>query len=214
MKLTLSRLALCCSLLGVCLPSPAQGRQPLPSGRYHLRANDEIKVSYHLTPELDATVSVQPDGFVVLPGIGDIKLGGLDLEEATQAITGKAEERLNHPEVTVTLTQFDKPHFFVGGRVGKPGQYTLNGPLSALQAIQIAEGFQDSADEMQVLLIRPVGDGIGETHVLDLKRSRKHAKTAEFFVQDGDTLIVNRNKMDTVTKFVRLLNPGVYVPIT
>ncbi len=200
--------------LALCLaPALCQNRELLSTPRYHLRANDVLKISYHLTPELDATVSVQPDGFIVLPGMGEVKLSGLDLHQATEAITEKAAQRLNHPEITVEITQFEKPHFFVGGRVGKPGEYTLNGPLTALQAIQVAEGFQESARQTQVLLIRPIGDGLGETHVLDLHRHAKQEKVAEFLIQDGDTLVVSESKLNIVTKYMRLVNPGVYVPV-
>ena len=203
-----------CCLLICCAAAHSQNRELLSAPRYHLRANDVLKVSYHLTPELDATVSVQPDGFVVLPQIGEVKLTGLDLQQATQAITDKAAQRLNHPELTVEITEFEKPHFFVGGRVGKPGEYTLNGPLTALQAIQIAEGFQESAKQTRVILIRPIGDGLGETHVLDLRRTAKQGKTTEFLIQDGDTLVVSESKLNVVTKYMRLVNPGVYVPVS
>ena len=64
------------------------------------------------------------------------------------------------------------------------------------------------------MLIRPIGDNLGETHVLDLRRKPKQGKTAEFFIQDGDTLVVSESKLNVVTKYMRLVNPGVYVPVS
>ena len=207
----------CCAIaisFGLWVPALSAQHEVLGVTRYHLRANDVLKVTYHLTPELDANVSVQPDGYVILPRIGEVKVAGLDLKDATRAITQRATDQLNNPEVTVEITQFEKPHFFVGGRVTKPGQYTLNGPLTALQAIQIAEGFEESANEKQVLLIRPIGDGIGETHILNLKRDRRTVRSVEFFIQDGDTLVVSQSKFNVVAKYLKLINPGVYVPLS
>ncbi|SEC61135.1 polysaccharide biosynthesis/export family protein [Terriglobus roseus] len=204
------------ALLGLvlCAPLTTSGQfLHHGTGRYQLRSNDEIKVTYHLTPDLNATVSVQPDGYVALPEIGEVRLAGLSLDEATEAITMKAAARLNKPEVSVEIVRFEKPHIFVGGNVGKPGQYTLNGPLTALQAIQVAEGFKDTANMKHVLLIRPIGEGVGETTVLNLKRSGSKHTTTETFVQDGDTLIVPENNLTAVSRYVKLINPGVYYPL-
>jgi polysaccharide biosynthesis/export protein len=183
------------------------------TGRYQLRANDEIKVSYHITPDLNATVSVQPDGYIVLPEIGDVRVAGLTVDEATEVITKKASQRLNAPEVTLTITKFEKPHFFVGGYVGKPGKFTLDGPITALQAVQMAEGIKDTGNQKHVILIRPIGDGVGETHVLNLKRSGNGKNTQEFFVEDGDTIVVPESTFTAVARYVKLINPGIYYPI-
>jgi polysaccharide export outer membrane protein len=205
------------ALLGLVLCAPIAMRSQFlhhgGTGRYQLRSNDQIKVTYHLTPDLNATVFVQPDGFVALPEVGEVRIAGLSLDEATEAITMKASARLNKPEISVEIVKFEKPHIFVGGNVGKPGQYTLDGPLTALQAIQVAEGFKDTANMKHVLLIRPIGEGVGETTVLNLKRTGSKHTTTETFVQDGDTLIVPENNLTAVSRYVKLLNPGVYYPL-
>ena len=53
-----------------------------------------MEVHYRYTPEFDQTVTVQPDGFVNLQIVGDLKLQGLTLEQVKAAILEKASRRL------------------------------------------------------------------------------------------------------------------------
>ncbi len=40
--------------------------------RYKLRPGDAFDVSFELSPEFNQTVTVQPDGYITLRGIGDV----------------------------------------------------------------------------------------------------------------------------------------------
>src|SRR4051794_34771551 len=42
-------------------------------GRYLLRAGDVFEVQYRLSPEFNQTVTVQPDGFVMLQVAGEVR---------------------------------------------------------------------------------------------------------------------------------------------
>ena len=135
--------------------------------RYRLQPTDIVEVHYRYTPEFDQTITVQPDGFVTLQIIGDLKLQGLTLEQVKAALLEKASLRLKDPEITLVLKDFEKPYFVVGGEVGSPGKFEMRGQVTALQAIAMAGGFKTaSAKHSQVILFRRVGpDQIGSAHV-------------------------------------------------
>jgi len=88
---------------------------------YKLQPEDKVEVQYRYTPEYNGTVALQPDGYVSLPLIGEVKLSGKTLEQARVAIVAKAAERLADPEVTVLLKEYVKPYFVVAGEVARPG---------------------------------------------------------------------------------------------
>ena len=90
--------------------------------RYRLQPNDVLEVQYRYSPEYNDMVSIQPDGFVVLNFIGEVKIGGVTLEQAHKLILEKATIRLKDPEVTVKLKEFEKPSFVVSGHVKTPGR--------------------------------------------------------------------------------------------
>src|SRR5580700_5158181 len=119
--------------------------------RYCIQPSDVIEVHYRYTPEFDQTVTVQPDGFVSLQIVGDLKLQGLTLDQVKAAILAKANLRLKDPEITLVLKDFEKPYFVVGGEVANPGRFEMRGQVTAVQAIAMAGGFKTaSAKHSQV----------------------------------------------------------------
>ena len=54
--------------------------------RYRLAAGDSFDVSFELSPEFNQTVIIQPDGFVTLKAVGDVKVVGQTVPELTQTL--------------------------------------------------------------------------------------------------------------------------------
>src|SRR5205814_3090121 len=122
--------------------------------RYRIQPSDVIEVQYRYTPEYNHTAAIQPDGFAALQVVGDVKVAGLTVDEASAAIAHKASERLQNPEVTVTLKEFIKPFFTVAGEVNHPGRFDLRGRVSAVEGIAISGGFKESSKKTTVILLR------------------------------------------------------------
>lgn len=180
--------------------------------RYRLQPNDVIELQYRYTPEYNQTVSIQPDGFVTLQLVGDLKLVGLTLDEAHAAVLKRASVRLHDPEVVLLLKDFEKAHFVVTGEVNTPGRYELRGNVTVFEAIAMAGGFKTaSAKHSQVLLVHRVNDQFGETHVLNLKEI---AKTQTFSedraIQPGDMVVVPQNTVSKIERFIKWGNVGIY----
>ena len=106
--------------------------------RYRIQPNDVVEVHFRYTPEYNLTAMVQPDGFISIEVVGDVKIAGLTLEEASATIAKQASARLRDPEATVQLKDFVKPHFVVAGEVNHPGTYDLRGQVTAIQAIAMS----------------------------------------------------------------------------
>jgi polysaccharide export outer membrane protein len=180
--------------------------------RYRLQPTDVVEIHYRYTPEFDQTVTVQPDGFVTLQIIGDLKLQGLTLDQLKAAILEKAARRLNDPEVSIVLKDFERPYFVVGGEVGAPGRFEMRGTITALQAIAMAGGFKSaSAKHSQVILCRRVGPDLAETQILNLKAAMSaSAKEPLVDLRSGDMLIVPQNRVSKIERFVKWGNFGIY----
>src|SRR5258708_8168860 len=112
--------------------------------RYKIQPNDVVEIQFRYTPEYNYTGTVQPDGFISLQVVGDIKVGGLTLREASASIAKQANTRLRDPEVAVFLKDFVKPHFVVAGEVAHPGTFDLPGEVTVIQAIAISSAFKKS----------------------------------------------------------------------
>jgi len=204
-------LAVLCASAAPAQMSSFSERNP----RYFLQPLDVLEIHYRFSPEFDQTATVQPDGFLSLAVVGDIKVQGLTLDQAKAAILEKASERLRDPEISVILKEFEKPYFTVGGEVANPGRYEMRGPISPYQAIAMAGGFKTlSAKNGQVILLRRVGPDLAKTQILDL-RDTEHARADEG-VRDlltGDMLIVPQNRISQIERYVKIINFGTYIPL-
>jgi polysaccharide biosynthesis/export protein len=179
--------------------------------RYRLNPSDLLEVDFRLSPEFNANVPVQPDGFITIPNIGDVNVANLTLSEALAAIKQRASERLNDPEVTVELKQFQTPYFIVGGQVATPGKIEFHGHVTAIQAVQLAGGFKDGAKTNQVLLIRRIDDQNAETKLINYRQVLRHYQANEDIdIQAGDMLYVPQTLITKITPYIKLANLGFY----
>lgn len=182
-------------------PAVFADREP----RYRLQPEDKIEVQYRYTPEYNAVVSIQPDGFVSLPFTGDVKVTGLTLEAAGAAIAQKAGERLAAPEVSVLLRDYVKPYFVVAGEVAHPGRFELRGTVSVVEAIAQSGGFKESSKHSQVVLVHKVDPEHAEVKLLNLNRLMSKAGVREDFeIRTGDMLIVPKTLISKIDPYIRL----------
>jgi polysaccharide export outer membrane protein len=193
------------------VPAFAEATLVKRDARYRLNPSDVLEVDFRLSPEFNANVPVQPDGFITIPNLGDVKVADLTLGEAVQAIKQKASERLNDPEVTVELKLFQTPYFIVGGQVASPGKIEFHGHVTAIQAVQLAGGFKDGAKTNQVLLIRRIDDQNAETKLINYRKVLKHYQANEDIdIQAGDMLFVPQTALTKITPYIKLANLGLY----
>jgi len=174
------------------------------SPRYKIAPGDSFDLNFELSPEFNQTaVSVQPDGFVTLRGIGDIKVQGLTVPELTQTLRTAYSKILNDPIISVNLKDFEKPYFVADGRVGHPGKYDLRGDTTLTQAIAIAGGFSDGAKASQVLLFRRVSDEWMEAKLIDVNKMHKTGDLKEDpLLHPGDMLFVRKTGWSKIERYM------------
>ena len=193
--------ALICTQIVAAQPPAFADRE----ARYRLQPEDKIEVQYRYTPEYNALVSIQPDGFVSLPFTGDVKVMGLTLEAAGAAIAKKAGERLSAPEVSVLLREYVKPYFVVAGEVAHPGRFDLRGSVSVVEAIAQSGGFKESSKHSQVVLVHKVDPEHAEVKLLNLNRLMSAGGIREDLeLRSGDMLIVPKTLISKVDPYIRL----------
>ncbi len=180
---------------------PALGgeRHPL----YRLTKSDILEVTFTFSPEFNQSLTIQPDGFVVLRGAGLLLAEGLTVADLQLAITRTYSSFLHDPEITVTLKDFDKPYFLASGEVARPGKYELRGDLTVNEALAIAGGLTQQAKHSQVVLFRRISLDVAETHLIDVKKMLNSRDSREdWHLQPGDFIYVPQSRISKVRKFV------------
>jgi polysaccharide export outer membrane protein len=186
-------------------------RRPL----YRLNQSDVVSLSFTLSPELDQTLTVQPDGYVALKDAGLVVAQGLTLEEFRLAVGRAYTGYLHAPQVAVALKEFEHPYFVAGGEVGKPGKYELRSDTSIIEAVQIAGGFTHEAKHSQVLLFRRVNNDLVEAQVFNLKKMLKDRSLGEDSrLHPGDLVFVPQNSISKIERFLSKPSLSMYVSST
>src|SRR3989442_3950246 len=166
--------------------------------RYQLRPCDILEVSFPFTPEFNQTVTVQPDGYITLRGLGDFHVPGQTKPELTRALQTAFAKILHEPVIMVDLKGFAQAYFVAGGEVARPGKYELRGDTTVTQAVAIAGGFKDTAKHSQVLLFRRISDDWAAAKILNVKKMLRGGNLPEdSHLQPGDIVVLAQKAMWT-----------------
>jgi polysaccharide export outer membrane protein len=198
--------------------APAAGNAPqfgTRDSRYRIAASDSFDITFPLTPEYNQLgVTVQPDGFVTLYGIGDVKVQGQTVPELTETVKQTYEKLLNDPIITIVLKDFNKPYFIADGQVGHPGKYDLRADTTLTEAIAIAGGFTEDSKHSQVVLYRRVNDQWASAELIDVKKMESDRNLREDpYLHPGDMLFVPKNRISKIKGYLPSSGVGAYVPI-
>jgi len=171
--------------------------------RYHICTGDIFDVSFELSPEFNQTVTVQPDGFVTLKSVGDVKVVDQTVPQLTQTLREAYGKILNDPLIVVVLKDFQKPFFFADGQLGHPGKYEMRGTLTLTEAVATAGGFTDAAKHSRVALYRRVDDQWMLAKVFNLKEMELKGDLHEDpILHPGDMLFVPKNELSKIKPFL------------
>jgi polysaccharide biosynthesis/export protein len=179
--------------------------------RYRLERGDVFDLDFAFTPDFNQIVTIQPDGYISLRGVGDLKIVGQTIPEASETIRVAYLEVLNNPKVVIMLKDFEKPYFIAGGWVGKPGRYDLRGETTLSQAIQVAGGLKDGAKPSQVILFRGVSTDLVEVKKLNLKAIFAGKNLSEdVHLMPGDMFLVPQSVFAKIAPYIPRASIGTY----
>ncbi|AMR33521.1 hypothetical protein A0256_19885 [Mucilaginibacter sp. PAMC 26640] len=134
---------------------------------------------------------VDKTGFVDVPVLGKIKVGGLTTVKAREVIAAKAVESFKNPVVDVRFLNFK---ITVIGEVNRPASYVVpNEQVSLLDAIGFAGDLTVYGQRENVLLIRKDASGKNITVKMDLTK-KATLNSPYFYLKQNDVIYVEPNK--------------------
>jgi polysaccharide biosynthesis/export protein len=195
----------------VATTDPAlQERHP----HYQLQRDDVVNLTFPLSPEMNQTVTIQPDGYINLVSIGSVYAKGLTAPELASAVKLAYKGILHEPIINVDITDFQRPFFTVSGQVGKPGQYELRTDLTVAEALAVAGGMTMPTAKTQVFLFRRTPKDYYEVKKVNLHDilNGKHVDE-DLVLQPGDMIYVPEKFIANFRKYVPYtFNTGLYLP--
>jgi polysaccharide biosynthesis/export protein len=190
-------------------PALTGDRRPL----YRLRNSDVLEISFTFATEFNQTITVQPDGFIVLKGLErQMYAEGTTLPELRDTIRQAYGQILHEPEISVVLKEFERPYFIASGEVSRPGKYDLRGHTTVVEAVAMAGGFTGQAKHSQVVLFRHVSEDVVESKLLNIKQMLSSRNLREnVFLRPGDMLFVPQSAISKLRRYLPSSNMGMYL---
>jgi polysaccharide export outer membrane protein len=155
-----------------------------------LREGDVVKISVPGAPSLDSVQTIRRDGRITLPLVGEVIAAGRTPLILQAELVQLYAPQIVSKEVVVTLVS-SSFYTFVTGAVLRPGKITSNQPLTLLEAIMEAGGFDyTKANVKGVVVIRKDAEGRTHNQTVNLKRVLDGTDSQPFFLQPSDIVFV------------------------
>ena len=172
---------------------------------YTLHPGDQLDIVVSSAPELSRTLTVGPDGRVVMPMSRPIMAAGRTFQQVQGELTAELGTQLRDPTLAVTPRAYSPEQIYVGGQVNQPGTYTLPGRIGALEALLLAGGMSLGARTKEVAILRrsPYGGMMMRTVNIQngLLNIREYNDNMQ--LRRGDIIFVPKTALAEVGSFVQ-----------
>lgn len=154
-----------------------------------LREGDVLKISFPGSPTLDTTKTIQRDGKINMPLVGDVDAVEMTPSELEAKLVDLYATQLSSKQVTVEVVSSLIP-IYVTGMVLRPGKIMSDHPITALGAVMEAGGFDyNTANPKDVVVIRREGN-VMKNYTLNLRAVLQGKQVEPFFLKPYDIVYV------------------------
>lgn len=165
----------------------------LPATRLH--EGDVIRVSFEADTNMNTVAKIQLEGTINLPLTGDIKAAGKTLDELKTELMSRYENLLKVKEISVVLVS-SSASVTVSGAVLKPGRIPMERPMTALEAIMEAGGYDPTRAKMTEVRVLRIENGQQKNYELNLKRAIQRGDAAPFSLKPFDNVHVPEKRFN------------------
>jgi polysaccharide export outer membrane protein len=154
-----------------------------------VREGDALKISFPGTPNLDTMQTVRRDGRITMSIVGEVMAAGLTPAELEKELLKLYSSQLISKEVSVTVVSSSFA-VYVSGAVSRPGKIMSDRPISALEAIMEAGGFDNAKADMKAVVVIRREEGQTKNYTLNLKLVLEGKQSEQFYLKPFDIVYV------------------------
>jgi len=156
---------------------------------YVLREGDILKISFPESPNLNSVQQIRTDGKINLQLVGEVQAAGLTPAGLQQKLMDLYAPQLTSKNITVEV-QSSSFTVYVTGAVLRPGKISSDHPITALEAIMEAGGFDYiKANLKNVEVIRQEGNQT-KNYRLNLRLVMEGKVSEPFYMKPADIIYV------------------------
>ena len=134
---------------------------------YRLGTGDEISIKLVGAQNSLLNLTIERNGTVFIPKIGEITLSGITFKEAANIIQSRIEQELIGVTAFITMGRIKSINIFMAGEVNSPGMYSISALSTITQSLYQAGGISDIGSLRSIKVLRN-GEEISVFDVYDL----------------------------------------------
>ncbi|MGB0563026.1 MAG: SLBB domain-containing protein [Spirulinaceae cyanobacterium] len=187
---------------------PYQDRPTNEFNQYRLSVGDGLSVFVVGFPEFSTQGSIDLEGNLLIPILGQRDFRGLTLQEVQDQVSVELGQQYlqTPPEVVVSLLNPRPASVTVTGEVVEPGFYELAPGSNPFDAIFRAGGSRPTADLRSVLVRRTLRDGSVIEQTVDLLSPlQTGTPLPNLLLLDGDAIVISRLAPENQAEYDRQL---------
>ena len=154
-----------------------------------LREGDVLKISFPGSANLNTTQPIRRDGMISMPLVGEVKAVGKTPAELEKDLIDLYSTQLVSKVVTVEVQSSVFP-VYVSGSVLRPGKIMSDHPITALEAVMEAGGFDSAKANMKKVQVTRQKGGGTRIYVLNLKQVMDGRGGESFYLKPSDIVYV------------------------
>lgn len=159
---------------------------PTPAD-YVLGAGDQVIVDIWGASQQSFDSEISPDGYIVIEGVGPIRLAGLTVVAANEHVKDVLGESYSGSSITVSVGTTRSVKVEVVGDVVTPGSYTMSAFSTLFNALYNAGGISGTGTLRDIKVFRN-GKQVGYVDVYDYIVNGNN--TGNIRLQDNDLIVV------------------------
>lgn len=174
-----------------------------PTG-YKLRPDDRVRIVIQGESDCTTETTLNNEGTINMPYIGDLRLVGKNKREAESAIQREYVKQLifARPKAILSITNYSERVVFLTGSVNRKGPYVFPPEVEAMNIVEViarAGGFSDIAKKNKVFVTRTFFDTNGsptntQTYEVDVEALSSGGNASNgsrrFWIYPGDRIEV------------------------
>jgi len=157
-----------------------------------MKEGDVVKVIFpNGGDRLDTAATIRPDGKITLQDIGDVTASGKTPDQFRKELTEKYSKVIRSSDQISVILVSSSFQVYVMGAVMHPGKVTADHPLTVLEALMEAGGFDPDRAQLKKVKVVRTKDGRTQTFIVNLKGVQSPGDPVEiFYLKIGDIVIV------------------------
>ncbi len=165
-----------------------------------LLAGDAVEIDFLGAPEHSGEQIIRRDGRISLPLVGDVQAAGKTPTELRRELRELYRPQLQQAEISVVVRSPDR--LYISGQVRRPGIIDMPRPLTVLEAIMEAGGFEERLAEVRTVVVirRRAGQYFGTA--VNLKPALNGMATQALYLEPYDMVYVPRTGIAKANQWV------------